>query len=614
MSSKLTQTHRIGGKIVKPPYNYEDLSIELNFDNDGVTQAVTVTEFEWREKEHAQLYKYFVDGATGGVGVMEGLDHNIEITNGVTTANFDLTIDLRTALFNLADSLTTAESAPKQEIDWINKVADSKSFEYMHSQGEITSSDYVFIPYIISSVPDYKEAFIVTLTIVVIKIEINDAVLRITGSSLEGLSVIDTIGGVISLIFNIIYVAILFLTIIDLLIDLIALIIQRVKYIAGMKLNRLLEIGCQSFGLGYASPILQSEPFNRLVFIPESYDQPTSLIDNRIVGFFSSKNNDQTGYYRGTLGDLLRDIKSTFNFRINIVDGILNLLPDVFVPDSATFKLKAYDEETVSSNAGDFISQFNLSWSTDMTDKNTIKNWTGTNVDVSIKPTVVNDKANVFNGVGFINQFPFARASRKTELTTPERVAAILLNVLAPVINAGIVAVNASISVINKVKEFIEDLKKLPFIGKKIKIELEPTPKVKPINTNLIENRIGMMLLENDIINVKKLVLMDLSSDPNLNKVSIDNSTIINAKYFYNRFFKSKNTQFLGRSISNVEMNLNDVMNVKKEGALSMPDGSIAKVISCKWQIVTQTSEILLDIPYIYNNNKTEVINEPKGR
>jgi hypothetical protein len=48
----------------------------------------------------------------------------------------------------------------KKNIDWLNSVADSFTFDYLVSIGNITSTDYKYMPYVINSIPDYKESAI----------------------------------------------------------------------------------------------------------------------------------------------------------------------------------------------------------------------------------------------------------------------------------------------------------------------------------------------------------------------------------------------------------------------------------------------------------------------
>ena len=298
----LVQVHMINGVEVTPPKNYEDIDVELNFGRDEVDRSVSISSFEWIDKVAADLKAKFESGLSGGVGVFEGIPHKIILQNGTSSlVLLDGYIDMTSAQFD--QDLVTADSVPARDIDWLNDVADGFTFEYLEAKGIITTSDYHFVPYVVASVPAYKETFIAILTLVFVGTELNALITDIGGSSIETGSVIDTLGGAITLIGKLVYAIALVATIVNLILDMIALIIGFVKYKPCMLLNDLMEKGAQYLGMTYSSPILQSSPWNKMVVIPESYSNPEDQSDNRILGFRLPDRTEQTGYYRGTFGD-----------------------------------------------------------------------------------------------------------------------------------------------------------------------------------------------------------------------------------------------------------------------------------------------------------------------
>jgi hypothetical protein len=620
----IEQIHSIAGQSVGPPANRDELNIVLNYDNDNPqgTSQVSIKSFRWVDDEARKLYEILNAGLTGGPGVMEGVKHLITVQDPAYNIKkeFKNIIDLRTATFDLNE--VTADSMPEAQLDWLNEVADSFTFEYLYSIGKITRDDFYYVPYVISANPNYREAFLVLLTLTVITIQVQEIVSEIQAEIAEVATLISTVGGVIRLVFRIAYCVLLFLTILELILDLIALIIQKVKYVPGMFVNDLIRIGADHLGLTYQSDRLMSPVNEKMFILPQSYDQVVNSEDSRIRGIFDTNESDQRGYYIGTFGQLLRDIKIATGTKVLVSDDrILNIVPDFVPPSSAAVKMDAnttryVDQLAFRTNGSELVANINITFQPDTTDKNTLDNWTGTNVDVAIRPITVNDKANVLLSGGRLISIPFARASRKEKLTVPESICQVLLEILQAPLNLVIEVVNIFTGTLNIILKSINKvIDALDFIGIDVQFELPEIKKIPKLNIdNLIEDRIGMLLLEADYFTVPKLFLLDVGSKPRKNKINENNHTIIAARYIYENYYRGINTQYLRRTFRNIELNMFDVLNLIVDQAITIPNGTVSKLISCDWNEKQRVAEIVVDEPYIYCNNLKEVINEPLGR
>lgn len=616
------QTHYINGKQVNPPVNYEELSIELNFDTDSEERGVSVTTFEWVNAEAKILKDIFLSGVSGGNGVLVGILHKINIEeNGVTETIFDGYIDLTEAQFDR--DKVTADSTPFDSPEFINDKADGFSYEQLYQNGELTDADNVAVPYVINSIPDYTQAFLAILTLTVIGIEIKSLVNSLSQKGVESASYIDSVGGLIGLIFKILYGIILMFTVIELILNLFDLIIQRVKYKLGMSLNRLLEVGAAHVGLIYESPFLQTTTWNKAHILPESFSNPATQTDSRIKGFFQPDNKKQTGYFRGTFGDLLRAVKATFNARIVIGDGKLKIVPLLKQGTNGTFRLPRHYKPEFQTNAGSMISNYNILLRYDQNDRNTIDQWKGNNMNAFLEVTSVSDKRlKLVKGFKQV-QIPFARGIRKENLSTIEKIIDKLLEPLGNVIGGLISVANKAIKAINKVLDFIEELNsKLSVIGINIDLDL---PEIKEINDpnlgDLLDNRIGMMLLEADFITVPKLVMLDVGDEPVKTKLATENNTHINALYLYNTFHftnsfapSPKSAQRYRLDYKDVEMNLDNFKQVAKEGLIALPSGFIADVISCQYNPSKRLGVFKIEERRMWANNIREVISQGEGR
>ena len=390
-----------------------------------------------------------------------------------------------------------------------------------------------------------------------------------------------------------------------------------------MSVNRQIEAACSYLGLKYTSSILQNTAFNNLHIIPEAFAPPATQADDRIKGYLFGNKIEQTGYYTGTFGDLLRRITGMFNMRIVSSSKGLELLPMLKPLTSARFTIPDYYIPQFTTNASDLVSNLQLRFETDMVDLNTIDNYKGTIVQSQlIHPSVskAERKLQLLKGFNQVS-FGFSRAIRKNKLTQPEEALDTLLEVVGAVIGALISAANAVIDVVNQIMQKLRDIKRiLGRIGIDIKADFDPVPTLDDPNLgDIIDNRIGMMLLDRDQIGNAKIVLLDVNADMKKTKIAVNNNTQLSALNLFNTFHKSKSfapgknsAQRYIYSVPKVEMNLNDVLTVMNEGNVRFKN-KIMEVVSCSWNSGTRLADFVVKERKNYTTNLVETISEPDG-
>lgn len=615
------QIHYIQGKVVNNPKNYEELSLEIIFDDDGNQRQANITTWEWIDEAAAILTQIKDEGISGGVGILEGIPHTIEILENGQSEKIELYIDLSTATFNR--DLVIADSIPQKQLDWLTERADGFSFAYLYDIEEITDDDVVFVPYIISSIPNYTDAFLVILTLTFVIVEFKKVITDLTESIAKTAGYISSVSGLIQLIFKILYAIIVIAAIVELVLDMVALLIQKVKYKPSMSVNRQIEAACSYLGVNYKSPILQSGEWAKAHIIPETFSNEYSQSDSRIQGWFKGDTNEQHGYFNGTFGDLLRALKDMFNARILMDNGTLTILPSFNPSTSSTFILPNHYNREFKTNADQINSNNLLSFRYDSSDANTIDKWTGNNVQSTLTPIkVINKELALMKG--FNNtQLIFARGIKKTEFTTLEEIADDLLDAVAPVIGGLIKVGNGGIKVINAILKFIEDLNsKLSVIGININLDLPEIEEIEdPKLDELIDNRLGMMNLEKDYFQVPKFVLLDVNDSDDKTKLAASNQTQVNANYLWENFHQSKSfkpsavsAQRILKEYTNVEMNLTEFQQVLTEGLAKLPNGTVCDVTSCKWNPSDRLATFSIEIRQLYTNNLKETKQIPTGR
>lgn len=617
---------------VNPPQNWRELGIELNFDKDrgSEVQQTTLTDFNFVNENAGVINKWITDGILNGVGVFEGIPLRIELErDGVIETVFNGFLDL-TQLSSLTTNRASAKATESESVDWLNDVADSFTFSYLYDVGKITDDNFVSVPYIINSVPNYVEAAVSVIGVYLMVKEIKDAIQRLKEVIAE-LPIYYVFSTYVKLILFIIYLILLIIALIKLVKQVILLLIQPVKYHKAMSFLSHCQVGATALGLTFRSPILESGTYADTYLIPRKYYNPINSKDSQLLGF-TEPSIEQRGFYTGTYGEWLRKMIKMFNGKLVFKGKEIWLVREDETDDNNQYQMPPLANNYDFRNAGFTLNtdEFNantlISFVTDGIDKNTIQEYQGTSYQVILEPArVINQNMTLMKGLDEV-RIPFALAKRKETFTDVEKIFNAFLKVFDLIVGAMVKVVNAVIFVLNLIITLVNNiLKKLAQIGIKVKFQLPLIPKVKMPNfKNDIENRIGMLKIEKDIINVDKVCLLTLGNSAKYNKIHVDNWKLMTAKALYENFYFSRSfapsqskpnaNQYYLYTYQNVPFYFNDYLKVKQNNCIFTADRQETIVNSLKWNIWNQKAEIKLRINKLYTNNFKITYLEPDGR
>lgn len=626
----------IDNNLVEPPENIRELQIELNYDTDTVEQQLSTNKWRWVRDNATTVNNYINAGLTGGVGVFEGLPLRIDIEkSGNTQTLSDGYIDLTEETDFACDEMVVS-GKEKQGIDWINDVADSVSFERIYAENPSFKSDFIFVPYVINNVPNYTEAFTAIVSAVMVGVQLQSEVRLLIANITDASGVLTTVPGVIKLVAQIIYILLLLTILVGLIISFILYIIQPVKYHAGTRLKRIFERGCAYFGLTFQSTIFDSLDYQKIVLIPNKYQLQDSgettnvlqalggaVISAGIRGFTTPDVNIQEGYYKGTFGDFLRAMKTMFNAKVVLKDGVLIFERRDFNTSTALYQLPDLRNDFYQLNTSEIKSNYLIEFQTDLNDKNTIERFKGANYQVTTRPILVNNKEYLLLKNFERASIPFALGKRKETLTVPENILSNIIDIVNIPLNLMGVIINGAINGINAIIEIVNDIfDKLDTIGIDLGVDIPTIPAFTPPQiTNPISNRIGMLLLENDYIDTAKLVIIDEGSEAKFNKVTTNNETFLSAKklwldyHYINSFaeINGKHNQWKKYNYTGVPFCFNDYLLVKNDNKIKTPDGIDAELLSLQWNVYEQIADIRFRVNEKYTNNLTIQAYEPDG-
>ena len=607
-----TETHYINGQKVNLPRNYNQSTVTVDFSTDRTELNLSVGSFIWQRQEAKLLYAIYQSGITGTDGVDKGVPHRIDINyKGVTTTLLNGYIDLQNAYFDTKNWTVEANSIKRQSIDFVNERAQGVDFRTLYEQGKIKDSDFIFVPYVLK-IDGYSEVALSFISVTFITLELQ----KLTSSELipntaESGTIIDTAGGVIRLVANIVYALLLFVSIIKLLTDIYSNLVQNIKYKASMRISRLFEVGALEMGMKFESNLLKSNGWKDCVIIPQTWYNPYQQgLNNKVRGFFNQNPIDQKGYYQGSYGQFLSDMISLFNGRLSFGNGKLYFEPKTGINPKPRFKIPKLDQHRFTTNAKEIPASITCSFITEATDNTLEDNYLGSLFQKSRVSNLNNDPdLNLKQGLKSIT-INFSRVKRKTNLTFIEELLSSLFDIAIFLIGQVVVIYNTIAKTINKA---IKLIKKLNIAFKLISLVIKfKTPQLpiltSPPITNLISNRIDTIELPSDTLSTPRIAIIN----PTNNKLGVLNEVYLNARYIVNTFYNTEFEQKIIREYRNVPINPENFNIIFEDGYVYTPENKVAEVLSFEWDKNKMVGQIKCAENTLFLNNQKFIENEPQ--
>jgi hypothetical protein len=605
----------INNTIINDPNNLAELSIDITFDNTENVQELSITSWEIgvgaSGNDGALLANnHILSGLTTGVGALEGQPFQLDLEKaGQIIRLFDGYLDLSDA--EISCNRVTAPAIEDKSLEWLTEVFDSVTAEFLYFDRKITDDDFISIPYVINSIPKTGESFMMLLTAFIVTDTIKREIQALKDMSVETTNPISAIGGVLKIALRVLYIATLLLTIVKLILDAVRLIIQPVKYHKAMYVRDTCRIFAAYYGLQFKSSILDDPTWSKEVILPPSYGLPE---DNDGLFGFLKPSSEQRGLFNGTFGDLLRILIEKFNAKILVVDGVLYLEREDFTLSNDIYELPPVEVEEYRLNADEFVSNYYISFLTDLNDKNTIQQYNGTSFQSFTSPLKIVNSGMVLTKGFAKRNIPLALGKEKTELTATEKILKAYATVLDPIVGALIKLVNGIINIVNAIikaiKKIIDAINKLP--GVNIKFDPKPIKAIKwtPLK-DLIENRIGMLMLENDFVDTAKFLIIDKKSDARYTKLAPQNRTHLTGKYLFDNFHFTNSfdpaiypltKQHKLYRTEEVPFCFDDYLKVRRSNFMRF-NGQNGRIDKISWNVNKQTANIDFRINEIWTRN-----------
>ncbi len=633
----------IAGAIVKPFQGWKGLELELNNGDDNSPRvAITSQQVEWVNDTATVINTYFTNGTLGGLGVYWGLPLQIYVESQIIFDGYcDLVDD---AQFSCVKVITKIRE--KKTMDWFESIADGRSFDRLarlsyFGPGKITQSDYIHIPYINNDIPDYKQAALFFISSFVIINELVRCIKDIADIVADFSGIFNAGGAAIKLIFYVAYLVTLLIAIYALIKQLIAELIQPVRYHYGMMFKLHWEKMCASLGLGFSSSIYDPSVATNNELPPGLWQNEVHMPRKTKRGYKENESTGQeVGHWEGTFGDFVRDECETYNAKATIINNVMHFERVDFSSANTTYQIPNVlkevapkpDFELKRTNAGDIISNYLVEFPTDALDLNTIDRYEGMNCKNEID-SIYEDPTGIELIKGY-KAVPLkcTLGRRKNVLTRVEELFKDFLNVIDVIVSPLVIAINAAIVAIGAIIDFINKIIKALNNLPNVSISYINKPNAtfqKPNFSEIIEQRIGMLLLTHELTGLPKRILIEGSGWDV--KVTQDNETKLSAenlfiKYHYLESFVPTSLRQAGNQryideIPKVKFCLNDYYSIrgitndtKGEAKVFSPTGLPAKILNLRWNIWKNTAYIKYAEERLFTTNLQQELKINRGQ
>lgn len=459
---------------------------------------------------------------------------------------------------------------------------------------------FIYVPYVMRTT---KGAFLAILSLIYVATELSKIIKFISQWAVP-LAGIGVVIAVEQLVVEIVFGLVQILAIIVICDNLAKCEIQPVKYHAAMLMSDMLKVVSAKLKLEFKSSVFDTYPYNQIAYLPEKYstEYEVTATQNNVfginfsgfkktgfhkVGYPTSGAHDsstptiQKGYLNGTGGDVLRLAKLICNGKIipPINSNKLVLERRDWKSGNVTFNLPPVRQDWNGYNTDEFVSNIIISFASDMNDSYSMETYYGNKAQLSHSQITKLDQSLVLTkGLNRID-IPCSRGVMKTELSLVEEIhkdldfvfnkivgnAAILaINIIITGVNVFIALLNAIIDFFNLIFQVINVIIKI--INAIIKIvggngtnqinlitltaHLPPLKYMSftPFNAITYKDRLGALLLDSDIVNVPKLIMVDtsrsdftaaggFSGQKRIAYLHPNNFGVVNAEYLLDNYY-----------------------------------------------------------------------------
>ena len=585
--------HYRNGVLVNPR-DFDQAKITMDWAGKKEAANITVSSITLVAEEGKALRDRILSGLSGGVGFFEGEPYRIEIGPLNTQTSFEGYLDFSAGV-NFVDQCEVECTLKREQgSDWLNEVADGFSYRYLENQGVIKNNDFISVPYVINYIPDGAQLLILGISTFMLTKELiegikalSDRVSDLTDAAIPVVGVGTGLGAVavvaydignivlaaLKLVAQIAYLAAIIVALVKLTEQIIEQLMPPKRYHLAMTVKSLFVKACEHLNLTLESTLLDNieKSGNKWVLMPSKNhrggEKPTGA-DNTWKETGVPSQQDATNTFAG----VIRTFKEMFNADFQLKDGKFiferrdffikstgYVIPDTFIDQEKLIDANSFNTDQLKSS-------YNINWSFDSQDLNTLDNQNGRVFQAVLSPKVTNNpKLTSLTGLQEVG-IPITMGIRKDKLTIIEEI----------------------------VKGFVTIADSLTGqIGQPQSLSAQ------------ITNRIGALHSSSHFLSSPKMVVMAGSS------LQVDQRNILSTQnlwndYHYINSFKQingKHNQYWIYREQKIPFCFEDFVNLLDSNQVETIDGEPADIESLEWDIWDNFATINYRVNRLYDDN-----------
>lgn len=578
--------HKRNGLVISEPRNWEELEITKNFLDKNDDVNINITTLQFAGVDAKDIIARVFNGLSGGVGVFEGDQYSIEVGEvGNPIFVFKGYLDYGEGVEFTGCNEVAVSLKKEQGSDWLNDVADGFSFRYLFDKGEITSGDFIKVPYVINYIPDGMQLLMLSISLFLMGKELYEvikATVETVGDIVDASTPVVGVGvglGAVTVtawdIGNIILLSIkatallaysiaITYAIVKLMEEIIEQLIPKKRFHLGMSIYDLFRKGAEHLGLGFSSTLLNER--KKWVIIPSKGhrggEKPTGH-----VGSWTERGVPNANDGFDTFGDLIRVWSKALNADFKIINGVFHFERADFWENIGNFTVPDYftDQKDLVDvfklNVDEVVANYNIHWAYDTQDQNTLDNQVGRVFQAILEPNAVNNQSLV--NLKHLEEvyIPCSLGLRKNELTRIEKVAKGLMKIADA------------------------------FSGKNL--------------VSKIENRKGSLLTSSHFFTIPKVVVMEGSKLAKDQRLKLGAKTLWEELHYVNSFaeINGVHNQYYRYEKVKVPFCMGDFVDLLENNNCKTLAGDFAKIESLKWRVWDNTAILDYRVKKKYTNN-----------
>lgn len=383
----------LDGKEVSPPRNWQSFKILANWVNGSVQPQLASTDMQWELESAEYIQSWIAQGR-----IFEGIPLVIQVSDEGVETVFNGFVDTTDDFRVIRENRVEAKAYRPEDLQQVQTLLSSFSFAYLYEKKEITSKDYVKLPYMVFPDLNGWDSFtLLVVTVIVIKESVRNVydsgqliaqkVKTVTSTPTQKPA--EIIMALAVILLHLAYIALVVVTIYSMLNKLKSSFMPQLRFTSGMTLRKMLEKSLDHIGLSLDTNIKE---LDNIIYLPSRNYLTAGVKDAFSIQRLKKQGIPQGEDYGYNAIEIFELVLSMFDAQVRVNKGVLSIYAegDDYWRTSSAYKLPSVLREKFRYNTDEVKATTMYSFKTDQSEIFTLEDFHGTNfqVDVSQTPSI----------------------------------------------------------------------------------------------------------------------------------------------------------------------------------------------------------------------------------